>query len=139
MGTGRVVARFSADPRIRQPPYISPDGITGRICVVAEGAKAFGIRDGGFPGTVAAGLYGPDRKPPPSLRSPGYLFPVLLKQELPENARWLCDFNGPIVSAFRDFQLPFDMLARDPRTEYPRKEGLKNLAEKVLVQKGRNA
>jgi len=130
--TGRVVARFAADPRSRQPPYISPDGITGRICVAAEGAKAFGIRDGGLPGTTAAALYGPDRKPPPSIRSPGYLFPVLLKQELPENAKWLCDNNGPLVSAFRDAVIPFDLMARDPRTEDPRKQGLKDITEKGL-------
>merc|ERR1711957_406285 len=46
---GRVIARMAADSDSRKPPYISPEGLTGRICVIAEGAKAFNIRDGGLP------------------------------------------------------------------------------------------
>lgn len=127
--TGRVVARFGADPDSRHPPYISPDGLTGRVCVVAEGAQAFGIRDGGFPGTVAASLYGPDRKPAPSIRSAGFLGPVILKQNLPDQLKWFAEANGPFATTFRDVKIPFELMARDPRKEDPRKQDLKDFAE----------
>lgn len=122
--TGRVIARFAADPSVRKVPYISPEGLAGRICVVAEGAKAFNLRDGGFPGTTAAALYGPDRRPAPSLRSLGYLGPVILKTSLPESLKWLGAKDGPFATLGRDVVVPFELMAKDPRTEDPRKEDL---------------
>jgi len=124
--TGRVIGRLAADPANRKPPYISPEGLTGRVCVVAEGAEVFGIRDGGLPGTVAATLYGKDRRPPPSIRSLGYLATIFLKDKLPESLQWLAEQDGPL--ARRDVKVPFEIMAQDPRTEDPRKQDLKEIA-----------
>lgn len=87
--TGRVVASLAADTKSRAPPFVSADGLTGRICVAAEGAEAFGLRDGGPPGSVAFELFGADRRPAPSIRSLGYLAPAFLKEKLPEGLRWM--------------------------------------------------
>mmetsp|Transcript_9909 Transcript_9909/g.26164 ORF Transcript_9909/g.26164 Transcript_9909/m.26164 type:complete len:495 (+) Transcript_9909:45-1529(+) len=124
--TGRVIGRLAADPATRKPPYISPDGLTSRVIVVAEGAEAFGIRDGGLPGTVAAALYGKDRRPPPSIRSLGYLATLFLKDKLPGGWQWLAEQDGPL--ARRDIKVPFEIMAQDPRTEDPRKQELKDIA-----------
>mmetsp|Transcript_711 Transcript_711/g.1485 ORF Transcript_711/g.1485 Transcript_711/m.1485 type:complete len:510 (+) Transcript_711:53-1582(+) len=130
--TGRVIAKFAAEPQSRAPPYISPEGLTGRVCVVAEGAKDFGLRDGGPPNTVAGSLYGPDRRPAPSIRSAGYLGPVLLKANLPSSLQWLAEKNGPFATTFRDVKIPFEFMAKDPRKEDPRKQDLSDFTQIVL-------
>ncbi|CAK0873404.1 unnamed protein product [Prorocentrum cordatum] len=130
--TGRVTARFAADQSVRQPPFITTDGINGRIALVAEAAAAFDLRDGGLPGSPAAELYGKDREPAPSLRSGGYLLSVLAKDALPDDLKWIMDRDGPLVSAVKDVKIPFDWMARDARTEDPREEGAAAVMEKAL-------
>mmetsp|Transcript_57425 Transcript_57425/g.186544 ORF Transcript_57425/g.186544 Transcript_57425/m.186544 type:complete len:503 (+) Transcript_57425:32-1540(+) len=127
--TGRVIGSLAADPAKRLPPYVSPDGLSGRICVVAEGAEAFGLRDGGAPGTVAGDLWGGDRRPAPSIRSLAYLGPAFIRDKLPENLKWLAARDGPL--ARRDIKVPFDVMAQDPRTEDPRKQDFVQIASKV--------
>ncbi|CAE7714463.1 Dhrs1 [Symbiodinium pilosum] len=128
--TGRVITRLAEDPMIRKPPLLSSGGLTSRVCVVAEGARDLGIRDGGVPGTVAAELYGPDREPAASIRSLGYLLPAFLPDKLPPSLRWLVEPGGPLAS--KDVRVPFELMAQDPRTEDPRKQDLKDFA-KVLT------
>jgi len=126
--TGRVAARLAAEPGKRQPPYLcAAAGLGGgRVCVAAEGAEAFGIRDGGPPGTVAAELFGPDRPAAPSLRSLGYLGPAMLRDKLSPELRWLASPGGPLAN--RGLKVPMEWMAQDPRTEDPRKQDLKELA-----------
>ncbi|CAE7887836.1 Dhrs1 [Symbiodinium necroappetens] len=128
--TGRVIGRLAEEPGIRKPPLLSSGGLTSRVCVVAEGARDLGLRDGGLPGTVAAELYGPDREPAASIRSLGYLLPAFLPDKLPPSLRWLVEPGGPLAS--KDIRVPFDLMAQDPRTEDPRKQDLKDFA-KVLT------
>jgi len=137
--TGRVIARLAGDPEVRRPPYISPDGLTGRICVAAEGAREFGLRDGGLPGTLAAELYGPDRQPAPSIRSIGYLGPLVIKETLPGELKWIAEANGPFATTFRNVTFPFEFMARDPRKEDPRtqKQGIKEFAEIMGLSEAR--
>ena len=128
--TGRVISRLAEEPGIRKPPLLSSGGLTSRVCIVAEGARDLGLRDGGLPGTVAAELYGPDREPAASIRSLGYLLPAFLPDKLPPSLRWLVEPEGPLAS--KDIRVPFDLMAQDPRTEDPRKQDLKDFA-KVLT------
>ncbi|CAK0834197.1 unnamed protein product [Prorocentrum cordatum] len=40
-GKCRVIGRLAADDQLRRPPYVTPDGLTGRICIVAEAPSEF--------------------------------------------------------------------------------------------------
>merc|ERR1719414_2935581 len=41
--TGRVMARLAADTSLRKPPLVTQDGLTGRVCIVAEAAADLGL------------------------------------------------------------------------------------------------
>jgi len=110
--TGRVVARLAADRSLRQPPLLTAPGITGRVCIVAEAAADLGLRDGGPAGSVAAELYGADRKPAPSIRSLGFLGPGPLRNALPESLRWLAEPGGPLAN--EKVKLPLEFMSQGP-------------------------
>jgi len=110
--TGRVVAKLAEDSKLRQPPFVTPDGLTGRVCIVAEAARALNIPDGGEGGTVAGGLYGNVRPPPPSIRSLGFLVPGPLRKNLPANLKWIADPSSPLASY--DVTVPLEFMAQGP-------------------------
>merc|ERR1712100_985436 len=110
--TGRVIARLLAEERLRQPPYVTPPGLTSGVSIVAEVAKDVGIRDGGSSGSVALELYGADRAPAPSIRSLGFLGPGPLQTALPPPAKWLAAPGGPLASD--SIRLPLEFMAQGP-------------------------
>jgi len=110
--SGRVICRLAADEKFRRPPYVTPDGLTGRICIVAEAAHDMHLRDGGLPGSVANELYGGDRAPAPSIRSMGFLGPGPLRRALPEGAKFLTEPGGLLAN--EDLRLPLEFMSQGP-------------------------
>lgn len=110
--TGRIAARLSAFERLRKPPYTTPDGLTGRICIVAEAARDLGVRDGGPAGTVARELYGEDRAAAPSIRSLGFLGPGLLRSSLPDALKGLAAPGGPLAND--GIRMTLEFMAQGP-------------------------
>lgn len=112
--TGRVVARLAEDPALRQPKagMVTPDGLTGRVCIVAEAAKDLGLSDGGAAGSVGEALYGPLRAPAPSIRSLGFLGPGPLRAQLPEALKPLASPGGPLAND--SVRLPLEFMSQGP-------------------------
>mmetsp|Transcript_102167 Transcript_102167/g.288589 ORF Transcript_102167/g.288589 Transcript_102167/m.288589 type:complete len:505 (+) Transcript_102167:102-1616(+) len=110
--SGRVVAQLAANERFRAPPYITTDGLTGRVCIVAEAAHDMGLRDGGPPTSIVGQLYGGERAPAPSIRSLGFLGPGALRSALPENIKWLAEPGGLLAN--EGVKLPLEFMAQGP-------------------------
>lgn len=112
--SGRIVARLAAEPVLRQTAggIMTPEGITGRVCIVAEAAKDLGVLDGGKPGSLAAELYGAERKPAPSIRSLGFLGPGPLRNALPDGLKWIADPGGLLAND--NLRLPLEFMAQGP-------------------------
>lgn len=110
--TGRVIASLAASEQLRKPPIITDPGLTGQVCIVAEAARALGIRDGGPSGSAAAELYGSDRAAAPSIRSLGFLAPGPLRNALPEALKGLAAPESPLANY--DIRLPLEFMAQGP-------------------------
>lgn len=116
--TGRVIAQLAADQELRKPPYVSPPGLTGLVCIIAEAAKDLGIRDGGLPGSLAAEVYGVDRPPAPSIRSLGFLGPGPLRSVLPDGLKFLADPGAPLAND--SVRMPLEFMAQGPPPPPPK-------------------
>ncbi|CAE7511662.1 Rpusd1 [Symbiodinium natans] len=110
--TGRVIAQLAAEESYRKPPYVTPPGLTGGVCIVAEAARDLGLRDGGPPGSAAGDEYGPERPPAPSIRSLGFLGPGALRAALPEPLKALADPGGLLAND--EVRIPLEFMAQGP-------------------------
>jgi len=112
--TGRVIAKLAEDPGLRQPKggVVTPEGLTGRVCIVAEAAKDLRLKDGGAAGSVGEALYGPLRAPAPSIRSLGFLGPGPLRAALPDALKPLASPGGPLAND--SVRLPLEFMAQGP-------------------------